>query len=968
MNKNFQMLRSLMALLLLIAACLPGQAQNTATCSLYIGGVDYPVNAYVQATSLTGLDFNLSITVPGLVNCGGNYDIKIATSNNLLLGSNASTPFSVSNNVYKNIKPIPTDSSGEDILVAFKFKPGVTCNGEKGTFMIDVSTMCAGSPVGRVCQLEVSLNAIAKNYWQVEKKHLWGNLKGGNIMWKIRLYQTPHPLGIGDYNIVSGTIQDDINCDSVISVTNVTGAITRPHPNSARWNTGPVSSLTSQIEYIVTTICCDPNEMVATNCASVNLDLGKYTGLNKYPCATFDSTVCDSIPMVTVAGCVVPFSKALVNSTTTNYATGCEGEYLITIVNNGNTPINNLVVSDVFPPTTEIEVTKITISATSGVKMDYKVDFGNGPINNNFNNTAEWNFPPPPPPPPLPTHPPKIHFETTSGSLTYGVIYIRVRFTIKAPESTVINNCANLAYSGTFDGWGSLCNITYPPCPTQNDTSCIPFTVQPPKVIPGLAKCRNGKDSYFVGEPIQFHITLSNHGQSTMTGYTLSDLLGPTSQNLTIQGPVQYSFGTGDYNGYTGCYPSITGTLNTAVPPQWLTTNNDAQYPSWNINGMPGECRFDKAYYLVITFWATVNPQNNGQYTNTATLLTSDDTILTDSDLYNVLRTAKIQTIKSVNSGLGQPFASTGYVDLNGNFQYRLRVINNGTVKLKDIKVTDAFPSCVQFACPLTPMNAIIRKSNGTSTVQVTCTTASTGATTFALPPSTTLGPAEYVDIIVDVKRISETPEPCCNIGATGYGTAADTSGQTIQDSDREVCVSKSICCGMEDMSIRSVELGPWNLNYWNVNLTVFASNLPIEKVDISVIDYHFTYSNSACKPPGVGNNLGNLITSTSTIGGGLTLKTPNTFANNLLIWNAGTPVMFKSGQTINVRILRPLILPLSCCNGKFYYCLKVRLKDVKCRICEKIVCFEVPMGTLNHPMEIQEKLDILEQDFIEGN
>ena len=77
---------------------------------------------------------------------------------------------------------------------------------------------------------------------------------------------------------------------------------------------------------------------------------------------------------------------------------------------------------------------------------------------------------------------------------------------------------------------------------------------------------------------------------------------------------------------------------------------------------------------------------------------------------------------------------------------------------------------------------------------------------------------------------------------------------------------------------------------------------------------------------------------------------------------------MFKGGQTINVRILRPLILPLPCCNGKFYYCLKVRLRDVKCRICEKIVCFEVPMGTLDHSMEIQEKLDILEQDFIDGN
>ena len=530
-----------------------------------------------------------------------------------------------------------------------------------------------------------------------------------------------------------------------------------------------------------------------------------------------------------------------------------------------------------------------------------------------------------------------------------------------------MHNCATLNYDGNYNGTASLCGIQFQPC-NGEITSCVDFTVEAPRSIPGLQKCIPSKQSYSIGETIPLCITVSNHGSLDISGYTLNDVLTGGGQNLELVGGITYETGIDAYDGYTPCYKNgLTGGM--PGKPSWIKEDiSNPQHPTWKIDGMPGECRFKFASYLVIKFNAVVKPQYCKQYTNTATL-TGGATPLNSSASYNIICLSKIRTTKLVNNGLGKPFATSGFVNPPDAFQYLLRVENIGSVNFDNILLKDAFPACVKYTCagPI-PCKIFNASDILISTATVTCAMSGSTTTFTVSPAGTVLAPGDRLELVVNVARTLDGADPCCNEKATSYAHVPSQSGQTIQAASDEVCITKTTCCGMEDMSVTSVALGPWNLNYWSVNLTVFASNLPIQKVDISVMDYHFTYSNSACKPPGIGSHLGHLITSTGTIGGGLTLRTPNAIANNLLIWETGTPVMFTGGQTINVRILRPLILPLPCCNGKFYYCLKVRLKDVKCRICEKIVCFEVPMGTLDHSMEIQEKLDILEQDFIDGN
>jgi uncharacterized repeat protein (TIGR01451 family) len=963
MNKLLKISRGCIALLLFLVT-LKSQAQTSASCNLNIGGINYPVTASVPISSLTGQDFNLSITLPGLPaasNCASNYTVGITTSNNMNYVTGVPIIFGGTPTTYTNITPIATNS-GLNLLVVFKFKPGVTCDGESGKFDITIKTTCGGVPV--TCNLVVKTTAVAQNYWVVKKTHVWGNLKGGSMIWKIRLEQLPHTLGIGDYDIARGKIRDNINCDKVTSVTGVSGTITGIGTATANWTTGYITSTTPYVEYFVTTVCCNPNTTVATNCVDYRFDLGKTHPFINLACQVLAGQVCASKPMVTAAGCVAPFFKSLTYpvNTQVNYAQGCEGEYTMCVSNGGNLPLTNLNISDVFP--SGIDITNISVYSAGGVNMPYTLTIPGTTYTGNVNTYQSF----PSTGGVFSTAPTSMTFQTTSGSLTYGSICIKIRFKITAVAGTPIKNCAILTYSGSNNVPTTICNIQYPPCPNGNVQSCADFTVEQPKAIPGISKCINGGQSYLIGASIPFCITISNHGSGNMTS-VLNDALNSGGQNLEYDPsvPVQYGWGSGYYNGYTPCCPlSTTG----GVLPSWATENlTNLQNPTWTITNMPGDCRFNYASYLVIKFNAKVKPQNYGQYTNTATLTTSGTT-LNASALYNILRIAQINTTKLVNNGIGQAFASSGFVNPGSAFQYLLRVENLGSVGLKNISVKDAFPSCVQFTCPTAPITCNIYNAAGTITGTTTATCATVaGTTTFTCPALMTLAPGSYVDIIVNVVRVG-SPDPCCNLQATGYGTAADTGSQTIQDSDGPVCVIKSMCCDLDKIDILPSTLSPptWG-NYWNFGLTIIAGNLPIQEVDISVMDYHFTYQNSACKPPSVGNNLGHLVTTTPVIGGGLTLTPPMTVTNNLLNWQAGTPVLFTgAGQLFKLHIMRPLILPLDCCKGSFYYCVKVRLKDVKCRICEKIVCFNVPMGTLNFPIQIQEKLDISEKDFPTGN
>ncbi len=956
----------------------------------------------------TGLDFNLILTLPGGLCQGGKYEVTITTSNNMELGNpNPNYPFySTGTNQFENSTVI-SSNSGLGINIPFKFKAGVTCNNEKGTFNVTIKLICDGV-ADRVCTFkQISLLAKAQNYWVVEKKHIFGNLSGGGIYWDVIIKNTNGTPGIGDLNIFNGSITDAVSSGQIISVTGGgLSGLTGLNTSTASWNTGTILSTTPYVVYRVQTYSCEPAGTVVTNCVKYNFCLGKEVTLVANPvdwdiqkarssdskissaasipppggpigppikpcCANATKEVCASVTLVGTATTSANFSKSLTYANNLNYAPGCEGEYQIIVANNGNIPLNNLVISDTFPA--GIQVFQISVTA-SGTSMGYDVPFGSpttgfntsGP---NYSQTWSSGFPT------------NFKLNTTSGTLLGGTIIIKIKFKIVAAVGTTIKNCANLNYSGTYDGWINWCGIQLPP-PNQNVSapqSCVSFIVQEPKAIPGITKCIvGGQQSFSVGDTITFRIVVSNHGAASFSG-NLADLLGTTSlQNLgLVAGSVKYSYGTGSFNPYLttpGCINSFSNISTT--PPSWVSvTQQTSQNLGWSISNMPGNCELETASYLVIDYKAIVLPQSFGNYINTAKLATSTGT-LNGLAYYNVLRTAQISTIKQVN---------TAFVEPGQSFNYIIVVKNEGSVALKNIKVEDTLPSCVTY----TARSAKYLDVNGTMISSVSVAWASP---TFTFPSTLILQPGESVELTVTVTRnANDQNKQCCNPSARGSGITNDASADVISDVDGPVCVTSSLCCNIKDLNVSFATTamnGGIVPAFW-----ITGGTVPIQEIEISLIDYHAEYNAVACKPANMGNLFGHIQPFNGYYGTNyynfnslpfsgspsLQLQTVVNPVNNSLTWSGSNPINLSTagGGNFNgliaLNFIAPDIVNLDCCTGRVYYCFKVRVKDANCNVCEKIVCgsFEIPKARQhewrNEKAKSQFKLKSLEGNQIQG-
>ena len=162
---------------------------------------------------------------------------------------------------------------------------------------------------------------------------------------------------------------------------------------------------------------------------------------------------------------------------------------------------------------------------------------------------------------------------------------------------------------------------------------------------------------------------------------------------------------------------------------------------------------------------------------------------------------------------------------------------------------------------------------------------------------------------------------------------------------------NSSGCCN--NISIDVVESIPTpepscNIENFRINLVSTGSNgftlaldagpVIIQEVDLSMVDYHVEYSNPACQPANMGI-FGNIFSSTTNIGN-LNLINNN---SHILSWLPGSPGILHQG--IRLTISRPSILNLSCCQGKLFFCLKVRIKDINCIVCEKMICREMALN-----------------------
>jgi uncharacterized repeat protein (TIGR01451 family) len=851
---------------------------NTATCNL---GTYGPVTVSVPTEALTGDNIALNITLPGTLAAGCTKTVKITRSSNLDFQSSGAILFSpvpADPLSHENSVPLP-GNDGQNFNVFFKFPAFVTCNNTIGTFNITVTAVCGA--VTTTCTTTVTVKARAANYWTVSKQFYTGDLTCGTSKWIVIVnHNNPNGAGLGTYNI-SGTITE------TPSVPIVSGGSFSVN-YSGLYNGSYYNWVTLQN--------CSPNGSTITNTANYNLTLGN-------SCDTMVGTVTATSPPLASPNASISFVKSVSNPAYTNLTPGCDGYYGIGVCNNGNVPWTNLQITDNFN-IPGITVTSISLPSgwTSSPVIPAVPPIGF--FNQSFTFTAPSGF--------------------VLNPSDCASIYIYFTIDNAATIGSTITNNASLSYqaaTGTSTPSGppvSSCPaITCPTINTsvQNTTSTVSFVVEAPKPIVNIKKCILNPPNtlippiYQIGNIIEFSIMISNSGSGNLTT-TLTDIIGMPAQNLQlVPGSITYSYYDDEYSGNIyNCNPNFSGA--SAITPPFSVTNTSTVSPlTWNIANMPGICDLNKANFLVITYKAKILPQLSGTKTNTATVALGPKSSAVN---YSIDQVGILAIDKK---------ADTEFVDNGQSFNYILTVSNNGSVPLNNIVITDMLPSCVT-------KNGTVTVKNGLGSPVINTTS---GNLIITLSPTVQIQPGESFIITIPVKKSGGGD--CCNITASVTAKMI-TSGVSLNANYGDTlapaaCVKSTECCDIEGFE------ATLNENNGNFSVTINGGSIPIQEVEISMIDYHVEYSNPDCKPDDMGI-FGNLST-TNTMLANL-LFDAGTNNSSSLSWLPGSPSILNT--SVNLNIMDPLILNLDCCDVTFSFCLKVRVKDANCNVCEKIICY----------------------------
>jgi uncharacterized repeat protein (TIGR01451 family) len=1004
-------MKNVFVFILLSLFCLSfteAQQDYSSSCPIYsINGTEidfraglfrFPENDISISEVLSGKDFTIGLSIPGITNCaGGKYKVLLITSPNLIhnVPNYVSDPFLPSGNANSYVAEFSNSQDfmeGKNILTQFRFPSGITCDKEVGTITAVLQLYCGQTnAITRQCTLKFSINARAESYWKVEKKYFGPNpaLRGGQLIWEITVKNAnPNILGQGDLNIANGSIITDavsgIN-HRIVRVMNETWTDIIPvTPGTTQVSWYVSQSVTTELQkFYVVSESCDSSLSVMKNCVSYKFCLGKKKSIilqdgggevtapssgvlgksskltengvskkGKTPSGELpfeqqfqsccknisEKDICTEIKL-TDSIVVRPSIRKVLTPTypAVNLSPGCEGQYTIIVRNGGNVPLTNVVIEDLFP--NEIEVVRIVVRDFPGWVPPYTIynpippnspgyTF-NTPVNNYSNNFSG------------PVYPNLLKIEIPLFQL-HNYMEIRVTFRVKSSVSpgSIVSNCAKIPSYGQ----GAILSDCPPPLipnfqPTPVE-SCVKFTVEKPRPIPGIKKCiLNGTSTFRIGDEIQFQILVSNSGGAPYSG-NLQDLLNQNGQNLElVPGSIEYFVGSGPYNSISG--NKVCDVRQTIT---WQAFNNPDQYISinqptsntqlnWSISNLPGNCIFGQANYLVIEFRAKVLPQVYGLKKNKVTL---DN--LSDSVYYWIPRIASL----IVNKGLSEVCAEAGQ-----NVEYLIDLVNTGTVKLGNLNVKDLIPSCIE---KLSGLSGQIIRADGTHTIVPVGYTSPDNYYPSTAP--TIINPGDVFRVIIPVRLKSDSV--CCNPYVEGTARCVDNY-MLVRDDDQNDCIKSCLCCEIKGLQIQhgssvNPRIGPV------ASFILSGSILPIQEVSISLIDHHWEYSDPACEPVFQNTSVGN-IRPVNALGFNYNTSPPNTSSSNphlstqisintvqnSITWiNNPDPIylnqMTMSGSFV-VSLDIPHIVNLKCCAGTYYYCFLVRVKDVNCNVCERRVC-----------------------------
>lgn len=829
------------------------------------------VTISVPTEVLTGDNIPLNITLPGAYSASCVKKVTITAGSNLQFQNSGSVALQPLGDNVFETVTPLPGNDGQNFNVFFKFPPYVTCNGAKGTFNVLVELDCGGQQYQ--CNTTVEVTARADNYWTVTKQYQHGDMVCGISTWRILVtHNNPNPSGLGTYSI-SGTLQETIGLDIV------SGGLHNVNIPA------PVSN--GSYAYTVLVRNCVPEGSIITNTADYELELGNN-------CGTLTGTVSAQSPPIQAPNGSISFVKYVKNALNTNLTPGCQGEYIIQIHNNGNIPWTDIEVMD------NLNIPGITLVGAPIVPAGWTTTNSGGIYT----------------------------FHGNSYVLNVGAtVFIRIPFQIDSttPVGSTISNTATIqyqAYGSVVDDGDPEPNTACPgiDCPivgtaVQNTSSTTTFVVEEPRAIPSIKKCIINPPNaltppiYQIGDTITFQVQIMNQGSAPLST-VISDALGIPNQNLQIvPSSIQYDYFSDILTGYinTCNYSGVSTPL-----PFTVTSNTaDLQNPTFTVSNMPGICQLNKGNMLRITFDAVILPQMHGTKTNTAQLTHGTQT-LSSSVTYAVDQIGVLQVHKR---------ADQDYVENGQNFNYIIEVTNEGSVPLDKITITDALPECVRLNGNISAINAL--GNNVTYT--------NSGNINLQLNPTEQLAPGNSITISIPVQKVSGSN--CCNVtvSATGVMTTSQVQLSANFGSELEpaACVRSVECCDVDGFEAQLLQRN----GKFYVQIT--GGSVPLQEVDITMLDFHVEYSSPDCKPANMGV-FGQLSSNSNTLGGLVLTTSP--MPSGSLSWGLGTPSVINN--TLEFEVTQPGILDIPCCEYEMTFCIKIRVKDVNCNVCEKTLCY----------------------------
>lgn len=857
---------------------------NTNTCNLD----GDTVTVSVPSEALTGDNIALNITLPGSYDAACVKSVSITPSSNLTFQSSGAIPFSnIGGGIYQNdSSPTLNGNDGHNFNVFFKFPGFITCDGDVGTFDVEVTLDCGDEVT--TCSIPVSVIARADNYWSVVKEYVTGNLTCGVSQWRVRvIHNNPNGSGLGTYSLTGDVTENP-------SVPVVNGSVFNFN-NTMMMNN-------SQYPLNIQLQNCSPEGSVITNSAEYNFSLGD-------GCETMTGTVtADSDPLIS-PNADLSFTKQVRDNNGYweshpyfNLSPGCSGYFWISVQNNGNVPWTDIEVTD------NLNIPGITIS-------NIQVPGGwtsNLPLNPAQN--ANYTFTAPP------------SFTLNPGEVR--TIFIFFDVDAGTPIGSTIGNTASISYSANGSGSGGAGNGGSSPCPgincpeidtsIQNTTTSVDFEVSTPEPRASIKKCIiNPPNSvippiYQIGDNIEFSIMVGSSGSADLST-VVSDALGMPGQNLQIDpGSISYEYYEDKNRSWrNSCNPNF----GASSPPPFSIVENmsNLQDPTWTITDMPGICDYNKSNFLIITFEAEVLPQLFGTKTNTASIPQPAGTGTISSPVnYTIDQVGVLGVFKD---------ADTEFVEDGQSFNYEITVSNSGSVPLNNLVITDMLPNCVSLNGQLSIEDAYSNSIPFTTS----------GNLVINVNSSSELVPGNDFTITIPVTKSGSGT--CCNesVSITADMTTSGVALNANYGSEiaPAACVTGTECCEIDDFEASIQE------NNGSFEVIVNGGSVPLQEVEISMVDYHIEYAEEDCKPDDLGI-FGTLTTTTTNLGN-LDLN-PGDNGTSSLTWVLGTPSIINS--TVNLDILYPEVLNLECCDVEFYFCLKVKVKNVDCDDCETIICY----------------------------